>query len=359
MAENKELNKDKKEEQPGSPDPETVSSDVDKTSDAIGELPVRKKKHMIRPTWLRRSVKTLSVILLVILLIPVLLYIPPVQKFAVKIASDLVEKSTGMKIGIGKFRLYFPLDVHLQDVYVLEAKGDTMVRAREAVADVKLLPLLALNVRLNALRLNDGYYRMIAPDSSMVLTVRAGMLEVDDRSSANIRTSEIILNRTRLRDGHLSLYMNVWKKKPTPEDTAASSAPFKIKANDLEMENFTFGMSMLPTIDTMNVELKRVAIKKALVDLGENVVKWNLASIGGGNITYLTPTAEYIKTHPAPPSEPSTGPPMRIMGDSIAVDSISALYAVKGATPMPGFDAGYLLYNLLSKGDLQLTVQFV
>lgn len=342
MAENKELNKDKKEEQPGSPDPETVSSDVDKTSDAIGELPVRKKKHMIRPTWLRRSVKTLSVILLVILLIPVLLYIPPVQKFAVKIASDLVEKSTGMKIGIGKFRLYFPLDVHLQDVYVLEAKGDTMVRAREAVADVKLLPLLALNVRLNALRLNDGYYRMIAPDSSMVLTVRAGMLEVDDRSSANIRTSEIILNRTRLRDGHLSLYMNVWKKKPTPEDTAASSAPFKIKANDLEMENFTFGMSMLPTIDTMNVELKRVAIKKALVDLGENVVKWNLASIGGGNITYLTPTAEYIKTHPAPPSEPSTGPPMRIMGDSIAVDSISALYAVKGATPMPGFDAGYL-----------------
>ena len=112
MAENKELNKDKKEEQPGSPDPETVSSDVDKTSDAIGELPVRKKKHMIRPTWLRRSVKTLSVILLVILLIPVLLYIPPVQKFAVKIASDLIEKSTGMKIGIGKFRLYFPLDVH-------------------------------------------------------------------------------------------------------------------------------------------------------------------------------------------------------------------------------------------------------
>lgn len=47
-----------------------------------------------------------------------------------------------MDVGIGAFRLSFPLDVHLKDVYVVEASGDTMVRAGEAVADVKLLPSL-------------------------------------------------------------------------------------------------------------------------------------------------------------------------------------------------------------------------
>lgn len=303
---------------------------------------VKTKKHLIRPTWLRRTLKVLFGVVVFILLIPVLLYLPPVQRFAIGVATDYVEKSTGMKIGIGEFRLSFPLDVHLKDLYVVEAQGDTMVRAREAIADVKMLPLLNLDVKINRLRLNDGYYRMMAPDSSMILTVNAGLLEVDDKSSADIRKSEIILHKTKLRDGNLSLYMDVWKKKTEPEDTAAKSTPFLIKADDLEMQNFTFGMSMLPTIDTMNVDLKRVEIKKAVVDLRENLVQWQLASLTGGDFKYLTPTAEYIKTHPAPPSEPSSGPPMRIMGDSIALDSLSVLYAVKGARPLPGFDASYL-----------------
>lgn len=302
----------------------------------------RPKSHLIRPTWLRRTLKTIACLLIFILLLPVLLYIPFVQDFAVKVATKAVYDSTGMKIGIGQFRLSFPLDVSLKDVYVVEAAGDTMVKAREALVDVKILPLLKLDVRINRLLLNDGYYRMLSPDSSMLLTVNAGLLEVDDKSSADIRTSKILLNRTRLKDGRLSLYMNVWKKEQTPTDTASSSAPFLIQANDLQLENFTFGMSMLPTIDTMSVALKWVEIRDATVDLGENLVKWRLAAIGGGNFTYLTPTAEYIKTHPAPPPQPSTGPPMRIMGDSIAVDSLGALYAVKGARPLPGFDASYL-----------------
>lgn len=307
-----------------------------------GEDPKPPKKHLIRPAWLRRTLWVLFGLVIFILLVPVLLYVPFVQDFAVKVASDVVYDSTGMKIGIGKFRLKFPLDISLQDVYVVEAKGDTMVRAREALVDLKLLPLLKLDVKINRLRLNDGYYRMMAPDSSMLLKVNAGMLEVDDRSSADVRTMNILLNKTRLKDGSLSLYMNVWKKQQTPPDSASSSTPILIRANDLQLENFRFAMSMLPTIDTMNVALKRVELRNAVVDLGENLVKWDLASIGGGTFTYLTPTAEYIRTHPAPPSQPSTGPPMRIMGDSIAVDSLSALYAVKGARPLPGFDASYL-----------------
>lgn len=313
-------------------------------SESQQDLPKRPvKKHLIKTTWLRRTLKTLLGIFIFILLIPVLIYIPFVQDLAIKIASDQVEKSTGMKIGIGQFRLSFPLDVHLKDVYVVEAVGDTMVKAKELVADVKLLPLFKLDVDVNKLQLIDGYYRMLSADSSMLMKIKAGFLEVDDKSSVDIRKSEIVLNKTVLRNGNVSLFMDVWKKKPTPEDTTSSTAPpFVIKANNLDLENFTFGMSMLPTIDTLNLALRRVSLKDAKIDLGENVVKWNLASIGGGDITYLTPTPEYIKTHPAPPSEPSTGPPMRIMGDSIAVDSVSALYAVRDARPQTGFDASYL-----------------
>ncbi|MDE5975101.1 MAG: hypothetical protein K2G69_00985, partial [Muribaculaceae bacterium] len=140
------------------------------------EDPKKKKKHLIRPKWLRVTLKTLFWIILVVLLIPVLLYVPPVQTFVKDIACNMVKKSTGMDIGIEKFRLKWPLDVSLQGVTVVEATGDTMVFAKEVVADVKLRPLLKLDVDINRLMLIDGGYRMVSPDSSMILKVVAGRL---------------------------------------------------------------------------------------------------------------------------------------------------------------------------------------
>lgn len=295
------------------------------------------KKRRKGPRWLRVTLKTLMWTVIVVLLLPVLLYIPPVQDLAVRIAKDVVKKSTGMEIGIGEFRLGFPLDVHLKDVYVLTEHKDTMVRAGEAVADIRLLPLLRLDVKVNRLDLVNGYYRMVSPDSSMILTIDAGHLTVDDKSSVDIARSRILLNKVRLADGNVGLYMDVWKKKLTPEDTVKST-PFYISANDIEMENFRFGMSMLPTIDTLSMAVGKVALANGVIDLGKNTVTWRRAGIEGGEIAYIVPTAEYIKNHPAPPSEPSTGPPMQIMGDSISVRGVSALYATKGVKPAPGFD---------------------
>ena len=326
----------------GGSDP--VTPDSDNTPDSSDNQPDKshkKKKHLIRPAWLRIPLKILFWVLLVILLIPVLLYVPPVQTFIKDRVCNMVKDKTGMDVSIGKFRLKWPLDVQLDDVLVLEASGDTMVAARNVIADVKLRPLLGLDVQLNKLRLLDGYYRMISPDSSMILGVRAGLLEADDQSSANIRSSEILLNKAILRDGRLDLYMNVWKQQPTPTDSAAST-PFLIKAHDLQLDNFRFGLGMLPTIDTLMLQAKSVRLADGVVDLRQNIVRWRIANVSDGEATYLTPDPEWAKAHPAPPSQPSSGPPMRIFGDSIALSGFKALYGVKDARPLPGFDPSYI-----------------
>ncbi len=299
------------------------------------------KKHLIKTVWLRRTLKTLMWMVIAVLLLPVLLYIPPIQTFVKNIACNVVKKSTGMDVSIDAFRLKFPVKVSLEGVTVLDQHGDTMVRAREALVDVRPLPLLKLDVRLKKLLLRQGYYRMVSADSSMVMKIRAGLLEADDKSYADIGKSEIALNRALLRDGDVQLYMNVWKKKPVPEDTVKST-PFLIRANDIRLENFTFGMSMLPTIDTLRLKSKNVALKGGVIDLRKNSIGWKLAAMSDGEATYLTPTPEYIAAHPAPPSEPSSGPPMVIKGDSLSLEGFKALYAVKGAKPLPGFDASYI-----------------
>lgn len=309
----------------------------------------RKKKHLIKPTWLRRTLKTLMWVVIVILLMPILLYIPPVQTFVKNIACDFVYKSTGMKADIGKFRLSFPLDVSLEKVLVLDQHADTMVRANKVIADVKFLPLLKLDVQLKRLSLEEGYYRMVSPDSSMIMSVGAGLLDVDDKSSANIATGEINLNKALLRNGNLKLYMNVWKQKPTPPDSS-SSTPFLIKANDLKLENFSFAMSMLPTIDTLYLTARDINLEQGVVDLGKNKVSWKRASVADGSGAYYTPTPEWVAAHPAPESQPSSGPPMQILGDSISLDSFRFIYAMKGAKPLSGFDASYIEVSEIGLG---------
>lgn len=326
------------------PSPDIPAPDTEETGSGndAKENPKPEKRHRIRPKWLRITLRTLMWIVIGILLIPVLLYIPPVQTLVKNVACKVVYNSTGMKVTIDRFRLKFPLDVSLQGVTVLDVAGDTMVNAKEALLDVKLLPLLALDVKLNKLQLTDGYYRMVSPDSSMVMNVRAGFLNADDKSFANIRTGEIELNKALLRDGSVQLYMNVWKQKKELEDTTTSSTAFIINANDLRLENFTFGMSMLPTIDTLALNARSIQLKKGVVDLSRNQVSWKLAQVDGGSGKYLVPDPEWAKAHPAPPSEPSSGPPMVIKGDSIGLSEFSMIYATKGVSPLPGFDASYI-----------------
>lgn len=328
--------------------PEKGQTNNPETREAIKEKKPE-KRHLIKPTWLRRTLKTLMWVFVVILLLPPLLYIPPVQTFVKNVACNFVYKSTGMKVDIGRFRLLFPLDVNLDNVVVLDQHADTMVRAKKIVADVKLLPLLKLDVQLKKLRLEEGYYRMVSPDSSMIMSVEAGLLDVDDKSSANISTGNIKLNKALLRDGNLKLYMNVWKQKPTPADST-SSTPFLINANDLKLENFSFAMSMLPVIDTLYLRAGNINLKQGIVDLGKNAVSWKLASVSDGSGAYYTPTPEWIAAHPAPESQPSSGPPMQIKGDSILLDGFNFIYAMKGAKPLPGFDASYIDLSEVSVG---------
>lgn len=287
-------------------------------------------------------------ILIVVLMLPVLLYVPPVQTLVKNIACDMVRDKSGMDISIDRLRLRFPLDLTLDGVRLIEATGDTMATARKAEIDIRLLPLLKLDLQLQRLRLADGAYRMVSPDSSMILKIKAGFIEADDKSSVDLKDMHILLNDARLKDGTVDLYMDVWKKKPTPDTTATKML---IEARRLQLENFTFAMSMLPTIDTLTFTSRALHIDNGRVDLTNSVITAARLAAQDGDVVYLTPTPEYIATHPVPVDSAAVAtPPMIIRGDSVSLDNFKVLYAVKDAKPLPGFDASYISLSDLSVG---------
>ncbi|MDE5961765.1 MAG: hypothetical protein K2H08_08660, partial [Duncaniella sp.] len=93
-------------------------------------------------------------LVLLLIAIPVLLYIPAVQDVAVRIATQQVSKSTGMKIGIGKLRLGFPLKLKVDDASVIMANGDTMLTSARLAVDVKLMPLFKGEIEVSGAELD-------------------------------------------------------------------------------------------------------------------------------------------------------------------------------------------------------------
>lgn len=243
-----------------------------------------------------------------------------------------------MHINIDSFRLRWPLRVALHGVSVVEASGDTMVNARTALVDVKLLPLLKLDVKLQKLQLEDGYYRMVSPDSSMILRIKAGELTAGPLTAADVRTGHIFLDNALLKRGEIDLSMDVWRqenKPPTP-------GTFVIETNGLRLEDFRFGMAMLPTIDTLHLHSKSLTLSGGKIDLVNNNITLGTALISDGDATYITPTPQYVSTHPAPAPSPYPSTPFEINADTIALSLFKALYATAGAKPLPGFDPSYI-----------------
>lgn len=329
-----------------SPVPTGEEKNSTKTPDAP-EAPKPPKRHLIGNAWIRRPLKALGCLVILIVLIPVLLYIPPVQNLLVKTATKIVADKTGMNVEIGKFRLKFPVDVSLQDVSVIEASGDTMVMAREAIADVKLMPLLKLDVQINKLRLLDGYYRMVSPDSSMTMKIRAGLLDVDSKSSADMASSTITLNEATLKNGDVSLLMDVWKQKNEPKDTTAT--PFLITAKRLNIDGIKFTMMMLPTIDTLRFEAKKLTLEDGKIDLRTNNITFGDVQADGGSALMLAPSLEYVKSHPLPAADSTTpaSEPITIRGKRIALNGFDARYAVEDSPKVAGFDANDIRVSAL------------
>ena len=103
--------------------------------------------------------------LVLILLLSILLYLPPVQNWAVKQVAAYASESTGMDISVKQVRLVFPLKLGVEGVKVLQPidslknspnlalrnKRDTVADIRKMVVDVQLLPLFESQVMVDEL----------------------------------------------------------------------------------------------------------------------------------------------------------------------------------------------------------------
>ena len=100
--------------------------------------------------------------ILLFIILAVLLYLPPIQNWAVQKVVAVASEKTGMEITVEHVSLEFPLDLGIEGFRMLHPNDslpnvtDTIADVRKLVVDVQLLPLLRKRVIIDELSLHQA-----------------------------------------------------------------------------------------------------------------------------------------------------------------------------------------------------------
>lgn len=220
---------------------------------------------------------TIGTLLVILLVLPALLYVPFVQTAAKDAACAYARNHMGLDITVGQVRLNFPLDLKLDSVIAVDTSTgvpDTMARVGHFTGGVEVLPLLRGEFSLGTVKLDGGYYHMVASDSSMLLNAWIDHAKLQG-TDLTLKSHTLNLVDGSLTGGRISLTQYAWKKKVEP-DTAAeadtASAPWRINALRVTLRNVSYTMRMLPTIDKLSAHVGFAQLNGGQVDLGEQTV---------------------------------------------------------------------------------------
>ncbi len=117
---------------------------------------VLKKKHLIKPyhpgNFLNRALRVLfrfiGVLVFLFLLLFLVVQIPSVQSWATRSLQDFIQGKTKTKVHIGNISLNFFEGVKIKDLYIEDLHKDTLLNAKEIIADLSLNPFALYNNNL-------------------------------------------------------------------------------------------------------------------------------------------------------------------------------------------------------------------
>lgn len=289
---------------------------------------------------LRAFLWTLLGLVLLLVAIPVLLYVPFVQDFAVKVATEQVGKSTGMKIEIGRLRLGFPLKLKVDDAKVIQANGDTMLTSSKLALDVKLMPLFKGDIHISGAELDSAFYQLGNNDS--VMWIRAHIDKADiNGSGINLKSGAIDLSSVDIDGVRVKLRM-LEDSTTTPVDSTQGT-PWNIKASRITISNLFYEMQMLPIIDSLGCRVDRMQLADGLVDMRTKRISGRSLTVDSVSAAYIYP----LVTESAPTTADSVVPTPEsemwtITADTLRLTARDGLYAQRGVKPLRGFDPSYI-----------------
>ncbi|MDR2146933.1 MAG: translocation/assembly module TamB [Tannerella sp.] len=228
---------------------------------------------------MRKWLKWICIICLIpivlFLVVSALFYIPAVQNAAVKAGADYFSDKLGMKVGLEKVRLAFPLNFSAQNAYAVSAENDTLLILNKLTAEVRLRPLWDGNISVKGVTLKNLKLNSAKLIDNMLIKGNIG--EVRLRADSILLEKErVLINLFSLQNADIELFYC----DTTVKDTSKTPINWLIELQKIDFQNVSFSCRMPCDSLNMDVQIAKASLSDGLVNLGENkydVLSFNTA----------------------------------------------------------------------------------
>ena len=215
--------------------------------------------------------------ILLFLILTILLYLPPVQNWAVDKVAAIASDKTGMQITVDHVDLSFPLDLGIDGFRMIQ-QPDTIADVERMVVDVQLLPLFGNNVIINTLEVDNAKFNTAQFVSAARVKGAFKKLALSSKG-IDLDKQTIEVNGACLEEARVDIVMN----DSVPEDTTSSENKWKIYADSLTILHSDVAFHMPG--DTMSVKARFGSLCAKTGDIDLESQTYRIASVEWTNGT--------------------------------------------------------------------------
>lgn len=228
--------------------------------------------------------------ILLLLLLSIVIYLPPVQKFAVDKACEVLSEEMEMQVTVDNVYLKFPLDLSMGGMLAVK-EGDTILDARELDISIKAKPLLKMKAEVDDVHLYD--LKLNTKDLIEACVIKGRLAELGlDSHSTDLSKEHAVVNKALMRDADLLVLL----ADSVPEDTTTSEpVTWKIQLDDIELQNVKARVLLAPQADSTFVMANiGNAHASAFLDLGAETYRVNTLDIAKSSVAFDVLKQPYV-----------------------------------------------------------------
>ena len=225
--------------------------------------------------------------ILLFFILAALLYLPPVQNWAVKKVAAIASEKTGMEITVGHVNLEWPFDLGIDDFRMLHPNDslknvtDTIADIGHLTANIQLRPLLNKHVVIDELSMREAKLNTNGFISD--LRIKGQMKELWLSSKGiDLDKETVEVNGARLVKADLDIQLS----DTAAVDTTTSDNKWIINADSLSIHQSRVAIH-LPG-DTLHIDayMGHAVAKEANIDLGKSIYKVSSLRWNDGKLNY-------------------------------------------------------------------------
>ena len=216
-------------------------------------------------------------------LLILLLYLPPVQWFAVDKASKLASESTGLDITVGRLDLRFPLDLLVRDVLAVEPETkDTLLSVDRLKVELRLWKLFKKELEIEEISIKGATVDSRNYLEGMAVNGYLGELFLESHgvifSPNTARIDEFLV-----KDADLSLTLD----EMAEADTAASDTLFwKVLLDEIVFDNVGLELRMPKDSLFLRTRMPNLSVRDGVVDLCQSSYFLKTISLADVSLAY-------------------------------------------------------------------------